>query len=156
MNFTVSDLRVVDITTPQAPAQIGSVPLPAASPAFACWDRNNRPLLDTNRHLLMVPRCERGVSILDVSTPRMPRVLSSTDSPSCETGDLYAALVGTKLLTHNGMTIRIYDTQNASSPYVLGVTTAHVSLSGDIRVGPDGQHVYIGSATGVAVYKLPN
>ena len=142
-------LRILDVTNPSDPVQLGVIDTAAGTARGIAISSDNKTVYLAN--------AQTGLQLVDVSNLSSPSLLGSYNTPGSSQDVVISADGNTAFVADNGGGLQIVDVSNASSPILVSSLVETYTAVYDIDVSQDGKYVYIADQTsGLVVVDVEN
>lgn len=143
-----SGLRILDVTNPGDPVQLGAVDTAAGTARGIAISSDNKTVYLAN--------AQTGLQLVDVSDLSSPSLLGSYNTPGSAQDVVISPDGNTAFVADNNGGLQIVDVSNTSSPSLVSSLTAFTAAY-DIDVSQDGKYVYVADQTsGLVVVNVEN
>jgi subtilisin-like proprotein convertase family protein len=143
-----SGLRILDVTNPGDPVQLGVVDTAAGTARGIAISSDNKTVYLAN--------AQTGLQLVDVSDLSSPSLLGSYNTPGSSQDVVISPDGNTAFVADNNGGLQIVDVSNTSSPSLVSSLTAFTAAY-DIDVSQDGKYVYVADQTsGLVVVNVEN
>ena len=143
-----SGLRILDVTNPGDPVQLGAVDTAAGTARGIAISSDNKTVYLAN--------AQTGLQLVDVSDLYSPSLLGSYNTPGSAQDVVISPDGNTAFVADNNGGLQIVDVSNTSSPSLVSSLTAFTAAY-DIDVSQDGKYVYVADQTsGLVVVNVEN